>query len=278
MPWSDFQQCAFPNLKKLDQVKFSGAPIGQFLRLSPSLEEYHLDTRDLTADTVVPIPSHTSNLRRLEIYLNGGPAEAWNTLHTPHLVFLSLEPRAKVDRAAIEGVSSMLLQRSEAALQDLKLLHFPAIDTINLIDSHPSLTKITVLGEYDAEFYQQNFGDLFSRLTISGDKNEVILGPNLQSFNIQLVGTDKPVSTPIFVDYIVNMLRSRAPVVDGTSSLSTHRSFLSEFSSEALFTDDEIDDRHVNKKYKLIRARLAQQVAAGLELRLENQDLGKLGA
>lgn len=118
MTWADFQQCDFSNLKKLGEIKFSGASIRQFLGRLPVIEEYGLATLSLVVDTVIPTPTYVSNLRRLEIYVNRG--QAWNNLCLPHLIFLSMETGEDIDRAAIEEISSILLP-SEAVLQEMEL-------------------------------------------------------------------------------------------------------------------------------------------------------------
>ncbi|KIK52309.1 hypothetical protein GYMLUDRAFT_970388 [Collybiopsis luxurians FD-317 M1] len=246
VPWSDLFQCDFSSLTKLETGELSDVSVGRLLGQMHSLEECNLSvTFDYTADVDSTSTTYYSNLGRLTVSLDGCPIDAWQSLRTPRLSYLSLKAEDDATEEEIEAVSSMLV-RSKAVLRELKLGNIFVHEAIDVINAHPSVTDISLTGLFGKDNHQAYPGDFFSRLTIVQDENEMILGPNLQSLSVEVRRTAN-------VDSLGNSLSDADSLPSGVSALRN-------FSIKMFPKYEGIFD--------FITASLASSVACGLKLQL----------
>ncbi|KIK62065.1 hypothetical protein GYMLUDRAFT_563052 [Collybiopsis luxurians FD-317 M1] len=87
VPWSDFCQCDFSSLKKLEILGPSEGSVGQLLSRMPSLEVCNLISSfsGSPGDAQPTNTFYSSSLRRLSIDLENTIPESWQSLRTPHL-------------------------------------------------------------------------------------------------------------------------------------------------------------------------------------------------
>ncbi|KIK55598.1 hypothetical protein GYMLUDRAFT_47813 [Collybiopsis luxurians FD-317 M1] len=161
-----------------------------------------------------------------------------------------------------------MLLRSKTILRKVKLTSILADDAISVIESHPSISELTISGCYDRDYYTEKLGDLFSRLTVASktpkfteDTNNVF-APHVQFLNLELYTRTKA-SVQTFVEDICELVESRSAAKLSGISPSDHRVFplrRVRLQADLLYADRA----QVVEAYRIIGTRLKPLEASGL--------------